>query len=57
MLKIPSLPCLFLKIEKKNPDFGGKDPDCVHLQVKFAIQNVVLRVSRRKSSKYFLCFY
>ena len=57
MLKIPSLPCLFLKIEKKNPDFGRKDPDCVHLQVKFAIQNVVLRVSRRKSSKYFLCFY
>ena len=25
-----NLPCLFLKIKKKRPDFGKKDPDCVH---------------------------
>ena len=32
-------------------DFGKKGPDCVHLWVKFSIQNVVLRVPRRKISK------
>ena len=47
-------PCLFWN-RKKCPDFGKKDPDCVHLRVKFAIENVVLRVSRRKTSKMFPC--
>ena len=36
-------------------DFGKKGPDCVHLWVKFPIQNLVLRVSRRKNSKMFPC--
>ena len=30
-------------------------PDCVHPWVKFPIQNVVLRVSKRKNSKKFPC--
>ena len=30
--------------EEKCPDFGIKGPDCVHLWLKFSIQNVVLRV-------------
>ena len=29
--------------------------DCVHLSVKICIQNVILRVSRRKNSKMFSC--
>ena len=40
---------------KKCPDFGKKGPDYVHLWVKFSIQNVVLRASRRKISKFLLC--
>ena len=40
-------PALFEK-QKKCPDIGKKDLDCFYLWVKFAIQNVVLRVSRRK---------
>ena len=47
------LPLPFLKIEKNCPDFGTKGPDCAHHWVKFSIQNVVLRVSRRKISKMF----
>ena len=47
------LHCSFLKIEKKCPDFGKKGPYCVHPWVEYAIQNIVLRVSRRKSSKMF----
>ena len=43
-------PALF-ENRKKYPDFGKKDPDCAHLCVKLSIQNVVLRVSRRKKSK------
>ena len=39
--------CPFPKIEKK-PWFWKKYPDRVHLWVKFSIQNVILRVSRRK---------
>ena len=39
----------FFENRKRFPDFGKKDPDCVHLW--FPIQNVVLRVSRRKNSK------
>ena len=49
------LPCPFLKIEKKCPDIGKKGPNCVHLWVESSIQNVVLRVSRGKSSKTFPC--
>ena len=30
---------------KKYPDFGKICPDCVHLSVKFPIENAVLRVS------------
>ena len=36
---------VFSKNRKKCPDFGKKDPHCVHLQFKFSIQNIVLRVS------------
>ena len=45
-------PALFWKL-KKVAWFWKKVLDCVHLWVKFSIQNVVLRVSRRKSSKSF----
>ena len=45
------LPLPFLKIEC--PDFRKKGPNCVHRWVKFSIQNVVLRVSRTKSTKMF----
>ena len=48
-------PCTFLKIKKKSTDFGKKGPDCVHLWVKFYIQNVVLRVSKKRNSKKFPC--
>ena len=34
---------------KKYPDFGKKGPNCIYLCVKFSIQNVVLRVSVRKT--------
>ena len=33
---------------QKKSDFWKKSPDCVHLWVKFFIQNVVLRVYGRK---------
>ena len=38
---------------KKGPVFRKKGLDCVHLWIKFSIQNVFLRVSRRKTAKYF----
>ena len=41
--------------QKKCPDFGKKGPDCINHWVKFSVQNVVLRVSRRKNSKMFPC--
>ena len=50
------LPYPFLKIEKKSRDFRKKGPNCVHPWVESSIQNVVLRVSRRKSSKIFPCW-
>ena len=37
--------------------FGEKSPNCIHLWVKFSIQNVVLRISRRKNSKMFPCCF
>ena len=46
------LPCNFLKI-KKMQWFKKKCHDCVHLWIKFCIQNIVFRVSRRKIFKYF----
>ena len=47
-------PALF-ENRKKYTDLGKEGPDCVHLWVKFSIQNVVLQVYRRKNSKMFLC--
>ena len=40
---------------KKYPDFEKKDPDCVHIWVKFSIENIVSRVSRRKNPIMFPC--
>ena len=37
------------------PNFGKKGPNCVHVCVKFSIQNSILIVSRRKNSKMFPC--
>ena len=48
----PPLP--FFENQKKCPDFAKKDPDCVHPQIRFTIQNVVLTVSKRKNSEIFL---
>ena len=45
-------PLSLLKDHKKCLDFGKIDPDSVHLLVKFSIQNVILKVSRRKNSKF-----
>ena len=47
------LPCPFLKIEKVALILEKKDPNCVHPWVESPIQNVVLKVSRRKSSRIF----
>ena len=48
---------LFSENRKRCPDFGKKGRDCIHLCVKFSIQNVVLRVSRRRYSKIFRNLY
>ena len=48
-------PLSFLENQKRYPDFGKKGLDCVHLWVKFFIQNVVFSVSRRKNTKMFPC--
>ena len=45
-VKYGQLQELFFKNKEKCPDFGEKGPDMPIL--KFTIQNVVLRVSRRK---------
>ena len=45
----------FFENRKNGPDFGTKGPNCVHSWVESSIQNLVLRVSRRKSSKIFPC--
>ena len=37
------------------PDLGKKGSNCVHPWVESSIQNVALRVSRRKNSKVFPC--
>ena len=48
-------PLLFFENKKKCPDFSKKGPDCVHPYVKCTIQNVVLRVCKRKNFKIFPC--
>ena len=48
-------PALFWKSKKSALIFGKKGPVIVHLCVEYSIQNVVLRVSRRKNSKNFPC--
>ena len=45
------LPCPFWKL--KNVSWFWKGPHCVHLWVKFSIQNVALGVSWRKDPKCF----
>ena len=45
--------CSFLKIEKNILILAKKCPDFVYFWVKFFIQNVLLRVFRRKKSKLF----
>ena len=45
----------FFENWKRCPDFRKKGPDCVHLWVKFSIENIVSRVFRRKISKMFPC--
>ena len=37
------------KNRKTCPDFLNKGHDCAHLWVKFSIQNVVLRLSKKKT--------
>ena len=49
----PPLP--YFENRKKVPWFCKKCPDCVHLWVKFSIQNVILRMFRRKNSQIFPC--
>ena len=51
------LPCRFFKIEKVPWFWEKKGPDSVHHWVKPSIQNVVLRVSTKKSSNVFPCFF
>ena len=51
----PPLP--FFENRRKCLEFGlkKKSRDCVHLWVKFSIQNIVLTVPRRKNSQIFPC--
>ena len=42
-----------LENQQKCPDFIKKGPDCVHLWVNSSMQNVVLRVFKRKISELF----
>ena len=39
--------------QKRCSDFGNKSLDCFNLWIRFSIQNVVLRVSRKKNPKCF----
>ena len=48
------LPCPFFENQKKCPEFGKKDLDCIHPKVKFTTQNIVLRVSSLRVSWIFL---
>ena len=49
----PLLP--FFESRKKCPGFGKKGRNFTHLLITFSIENVVLRVSRRKTSKFLPC--
>ena len=40
---------------KRCPNLRKKRPDCFNVWVKFSIENIVLKVSRRKMFKIFLC--
>ena len=53
------LPCPFLKFEKSALILAKKGPNSVHLWSTYSIQNLILRVSKRKNSKIFLrgCFF
>ena len=42
-------PLPFFQNQKKRPDFRKKGPDCVHRYIKFAIQNIVVRVLKKKN--------
>ena len=46
-------PLPFFENQKKCPNFRKKGPDCALPWVKFSIQNVAWRVSRRKNAKIF----
>ena len=39
--------------QRRFPDFGNKSLDCFNLWIRFSIQNLVLRVSRKKNPKCF----
>ena len=47
-------PVLF-ENRKRYPDFAKKGLDYFHFWVKFFIENIILKVSRRKNSKMFPC--
>ena len=49
--------CFFSKIKKSAPILVRNGRDCVHFWVQFSIQILVLRVSRRKISQIFPCFF
>ena len=49
------LPWPSLKIKRSALILEKNCPHCIHPLVKFAIQNVVLKVSKRKNSKIFPC--
>ena len=53
------LPYPFLKFEKSALILAKKGPHSVHLWSTYSIQNLILRVSKRKNSKIFLraCFF
>ena len=44
----------FFENKNKYPDFRKNGPDCAHTHIKFTIQNVVLRVLKKKTSKFLL---
>lgn len=51
------LPCFCSENRKSCTDSGKKGLDCIHFWVKFTIKSEVLRVSRGKTSKIFLCLF
>ena len=53
--ELPRPPLPFIENRKKCPDFRKKGPNCVHPWLESSIQNVVLRVPKRKTSEIFPC--